>query len=444
MNDVVALVMAGGMGERLRPLTDVRAKPAVHFGAAYRIIDFTLSNCVNSHVSRIFVLTQYKSHSLSNHLKNGWNFYSRRLNQFIDEIPAQMQKGNQWYKGTADAIRQNMNLVDECKPAHVLVLSGDHIYKMDYRLMRHWHEERQAGLTIAAIRVPVELARDNYGVLEADENGRIIGFEEKPSRPKTIPGSEDCLASMGLYIFTTPVLRTSLANELDDFGMHIIPKMIAQGDPVYAYDFSTRNTIEEYEYEIVNGIRIKHRVERAIDSDYWRDVGSLDAYWAASLDLVSAAPKFNLYGEMWPIFNTPVIYPPAKFVHDSPGRTGLAVNSIVSDGVIISGSIVRRSILGPGVYIHSYSEIENSVLMGGSRVGGILFDTTIGRGCRIKNAIIDKCSYLHEGFILGFDRSADEANGFTCVSIPDSGDHIVVVPRDYGMNHDLMDGLPLA
>ncbi len=438
MDDVLAVVMAGGMGERLRPLTDVRAKPAVPFGAVYRIIDFTLSNCVNSHVRRIFVLTQYKSHSLSGHLKSGWNFYSRRLNQFIDEIPAQMQKGNQWYKGTADAIRQNMNLIEECKPKHVLILSGDHIYKMDYRLMRRFHEEKKAGLTVAVIRVPVDLARGAYGVLELDESGRIVGFEEKPDKPKAIPGTNECLASMGLYIFTTGMLTSSLANDLEDFGKHIIPQMIEKGEPVYGFDFSSFNHISEYEYKVKHGQRIKQKLRRSTDSDYWRDVGSLDAYWEANLDLVAPAPKFNLYGELWPLFNSPVHYPPAKFVHDIPGRTGLAVNSIVSDGVIISGAVVRNSVLGPGIYIHSYSEVQNSVFMGGSMVGGFLIDTAIGRGCRIRNAIIDKCAIIPEGMMIGYHRPDDEAYGFKCIAIPGSDQHIVVVPRDYGMRLERM------
>ncbi len=430
----MALVLAGGIGERLRPLTDVRAKPAVPFGAMYRIIDFTLSNCVNSQVSRIFVLTQYKSHSLSKHLKTGWNFYSRRLNQFIDEVPAQMQRGSQWYKGTADAIRQNMNLVDEAKPAKVLVLSGDHIYKMDYRQLRRSHDERGANLTIAAIRVPVEVARDNYGVLEADATGRVVDFQEKPSRPMAIAGTNDCLASMGVYIFSTSALRKAIDNDFDDFGKQIIPEMIARGDSVFAYDFSSSNAIEEYEYFAEEGHRIKRLVPRATDSGYWRDVGSIDSFWAANLDLVSANPRFNLYGELWPIFNTPVLFPPAKFVHESRGRTGIALNSIGSNGVIVSGATVRRSILGPGLYIHSFAEIENSVLMGGSVIGGVQIETTVGRGCHIRNAIIDKCCNLSAELSLGFDRASDEARGFKCVPVPGSDEHIVVVPRDYGLN----------
>ncbi len=434
MNDVVAVVMAGGMGERLRPLTDVRAKPAVPFGAVYRIIDFTLSNCVNSRISRVFVLTQYKSHSLSNHLKAGYSFFSRRLNQFVDEIPAQMQLGSHWYKGTADAIRQNLALVEGCTPRHVAILSGDHVYKMDYRHMRRFHDTKSAALTVAVMRVPVEMARGAFGVLEVDQDDRIIGFEEKPADPKPIPGTNMCLASMGLYFFTMGALRCCLDNDRADFGKDIIPEMIAKGDKVYAFDFNLRNLVGEYEYQVQSGKRVKRLVERSMDSDYWRDVGTLDAYWAANLDLVAAAPKFNLYGERWPLFNSPIHYPPAKFVHDGIGRTGIAVNSIVSDGVIISGARVRRSVLGPGIFVHSYTEIDDSVLMGGSMVGGILIDTAIGRGCRIRNAIIDKCANIPEGTVLGFDRLEDEKRGFKCVSIPNSEQHIVVVPRDFGMD----------
>lgn len=437
MNDILALVLAGGMGLRLKPLTEVRAKPAVPFGAVYRIIDFTLSNCVNSRITRVYVLTQYKSHSLSKHLKTGWNLYSRRLNQYIDEIPAQMQKGNHWYKGTADAIRQSMHLVDGCGPKHVLILSGDHIYKMDYRQIRRFHEERKASLTIAIARVAAEFASNTFGVLEVDATGRVVGFEEKPARPKTIPGSGDCLVSMGIYIFTTPSLRRSLDNEFEDFGTDIIPRLIASGERVFAWDFSGENRIEEYEYRCEDGRRVKRRVAKARDSAYWRDIGSIEAYYAANLDLVAPKPSFNLNGELWPIFSAPIAYPPAKFIHASDGRTGMALDSIVSNGVTISGSTVRGSILGPGVYVHSFADIEDSVILGGSKIGGIVIDTMIGRGCRVRNAIVDKCSSLPDGIAIGFDRAVDEANGFHCVPLAGTGDHIVVVPRTWGISLDL-------
>ncbi|MGC4122183.1 MAG: sugar phosphate nucleotidyltransferase [Myxococcales bacterium] len=427
--DLLAVVMAGGAGERLRPLTDVRAKPAVPFGGSYRIIDFALSNCINSGIRQVYVLTQYKSHSLSNHLKAGWNFLSRRLDQFIDEIPAQMQVGSSWYKGTADAIRQNMSFIERARPRQVLVLPGDHIYKMNYGVMRRFHDEAKACLSISVVRVPAAQARGTYGVLEVAGDGRVLSFEEKPQAPKTIPGTEDCYASMGVYIFNYETLRKSLANDLEDFGSAVIPAMVAAGEPVYAFDFTSKNVIEEYQYTTRDGRRVKDLVPRASDSDYWRDVGSLDQYWLANLDLVAAAPRFNLYGEKWAFFNCPLHFPPAKFVHESPGRTGQALNSIVADGNIISGALVRNSVLSAGIYIHSYALVENSVLMGGSIKGGIITETSIGRSCKIRNAIIDKNVRLEEGTVIGYDRAADERRGLKTQPLA-NGDHIVVVPKD--------------
>ncbi|HEY3445959.1 MAG TPA: sugar phosphate nucleotidyltransferase [Myxococcales bacterium] len=427
--DLLAVVMAGGAGERLRPLTDVRAKPAVPFGGSYRIIDFALSNCINSGIRQVYVLTQYKSHSLSNHLKAGWNFLSRRLDQFIDEIPAQMQVGSSWYKGTADAIRQNMSFIERARPKQVLVLPGDHIYKMNYGVMLRFHDEAKACLSISVIRVPASQAKGNYGVLEVAEDGRVLSFEEKPQSPKLIPGTEDCYASMGVYIFNYETLRKSLANDLEDFGQAVIPAMVAAGEPVYAFDFTTKNVIEEYQFTTRDGRRVKELVPRASDSDYWRDVGSLDQYWLANLDLVAAAPRFNLYGERWAFFNCPLHFPPAKFVHESPGRTGQALNSIVADGNIISGALVRNSVLSAGIYIHSYALVENSVLMGGSIRGGIITETSIGRSCKIRNAIIDKNVRLEEGTVIGYDRSADERRGLKTQPLA-NGDYIVVVPKD--------------
>lgn len=429
--ELLAMVMAGGMGERLRPLTDVRAKPAVPFGGIYRIIDFTLSNCINSGIRHIFILTQYKSHSLSNHLKTGWGFIPRRLGQFLEEIPAQMQMGSQWYKGTADAIRQNMSLVDDHMPEAVLILSGDHVYKMNYHTLWNFHRQHKAGLTVAVVRVEADEARNNYGVLEVDEQDRIVGFQEKPAEPRTIPGTTQCLASMGVYIFEREALRNNLGNDLDDFGKHIIPSMIASHQPVYAFDFTTLNKIREYEYHTRDGQRVKELVERGSDSDYWRDVGTLDSYWLANLDLVSTSPKFNLYGQRWPLFSCPQHFPPAKFVHDSPGRIGQALNSLVADGVIISGATVKNSILSPGVYIHSYSYLENCVLMGGSLEGGEISETAIGRHCRIRNAIIDKNATISGGTVLGYDRADDERRGLKTQSIGNTDAYVVVVPKDF-------------
>ncbi len=427
--ELLAIVMAGGAGERLRPLTDVRAKPAVPFGGSYRIIDFALSNCINSGIRQVYVLTQYKSHSLSNHLKAGWNFLSRRLDQFIDEIPAQMQVGSSWYKGTADAIRQNMSFIERARPRQVLVLPGDHIYKMNYGVMRRFHDEAKACLSVSVVRVPAAQARGAYGVLEVADDGRVLSFEEKPQQPRTIPGTDECYASMGVYIFNYETLRKSLANDLADFGQAVIPAMVAAGEPVFAFDFTTRNVIEEYQFTTRDGRRVKELVPRASDSDYWRDVGSLDQYWLANLDLVAAAPRFNLYGEKWAFFNCPQHFPPAKFVHESPGRTGQALNSIVADGNIISGALVRNSVLSAGIYIHSYALVESSVLMGGSIKGGIITETSIGRSCKIRNAIIDKNVRLGEGTVIGYDRAADEQRGLKTQPLS-NGDYIVVVPKD--------------
>jgi glucose-1-phosphate adenylyltransferase len=428
--DTLAVVMAGGMGERLRPLTDVRTKPAVPFGGIYRIIDFTLSNCLNSGLHRILVLTQYKSHSLSTHLKTGWSFLSRRLDEFIDEIPAQKQLGESWYLGTADAIRQNMRLIEQSTPRLVLILSGDHIYKMDYRLLCGFHVARGGCLSVAAIRVPIELARGRYGVLVVDDHWRVVGFEEKPAEPRTIPGTDECLASMGIYVGELAQLQRCLEGDHADFGQHLIPALVAEGERVYAFDFTTRNRIAEHVYVVSEGRRTKLRRDNCPDSSYWRDVGELDAYWQANMDLVEAEPMFNLYGELWPFFNSPIHFPPSKFVHEAPGRIGAAVNSIVADGVIVSGATVRNSVLGPGLYVHSYATVERSVLMGGGMRHGIWAETTIGRHCRIRNAIIDKVVTVREGTVIGYDRAQDEARGLTTQTIGETEDYLVVVPRD--------------
>jgi glucose-1-phosphate adenylyltransferase len=433
MEETLTFVMAGGQGERLRPLTDVRAKPAVPFGGIFRIIDFTLSNCINSGIRRIYILTQYKSHSLSNHLKTGWNLFSRRLDQFIDEVPAQQQLGSSWYQGTADAIRQNMHLLEQKRPRLVLILAGDHIYKMDYRLLQSYHNDKRASLTVACARVPAAEARESLGVLEVDADGRIAGFEEKPKEPKTIPGTSDCLASMGIYLFDADCLQNSLANDLPDFGKHVIPLLLQQGVAVYAYDFTKLNKFAEWEYIAHEGVRRKELVPVASDCDYWRDVGTLEQYWLANLDLVQPAPRFNVYGERFAFFSSPGHFPPAKFVHETPGRTGVAVNSIVADGVIVSGATVRSSVLGCGVYLHSYALVETSVLFGGGLRGGFITETDIGRHCRIRNAIIDKNVRLSENTSIGYDRAEDERRGLKTVGVFGGSDHIVVVPKDFAL-----------
>jgi glucose-1-phosphate adenylyltransferase len=433
VQETLAFVMAGGQGERLRPLTDVRAKPAVPFGGIFRIIDFTLSNCVNSGLRRIYILTQYKSYSLSNHLKTGWNMLSRRFDQFIDEVPAQQQLGNSWYQGTADAIRQNMHFLEQTRPRLVLILSGDHIYKMDYRLLRKYHNDKGACLTVGCVRVPAHEAKENLGVMEVDADGRIVSFEEKPKEPKTIPGANECLASMGIYLFDADFLQKALANDLLDFGKHVIPLLLEQGTALYAYDFTRRNRFEEWEYITLDGVRKKELVPVASDCSYWRDVGTLEQYWLANLDLVQPAPKFNVYGERFPLFSSPDHFPPAKFVHEIPGRTGVAINSIVADGVIVSGATVRNSVLGCGIYLHSYASVDNSVLLGGVMHGGLITETNIGRGCRVRNAIIDKNVRLSANTSIGYDRAADEARGLKTVPISGGDGHIVVVPKDFAL-----------
>jgi len=425
----VAVIMAGGMGERLRPLTDFRAKPAVPFGAIFRIIDFTLSNCINSDIRQIVVLTQYKSRSLSRHLSTGFNFLSQRLDEFIEEIPAQMQLGNQWYKGTADAIRQNMAFINSVAPEHVLVLAGDHIYKMDYRRLREFHHERGAGLTVSVIRVPCSMAAGQYGVLEVDDQARIVGFEEKPAKPKCIPGTTDCMASMGIYMFESDTLHEWLDNDLVDFGKDIIPAMVKAGAPVCAFDFSTLNEIRDYVVVTQGDARVKE-LRVTDDSGYWRDVGTLDSYWQANIDLVSVKPPFSLYGEKWPFFRSPTFFPPAKFVHEHGTRIGMAVNSIVAEGVIVSGALVRSSVLGSGTIVHSHALVENSVLFGGTIHKEKVLETSISRHCRVRNAILDRHVILREGTTIGFNRADDERRGLRTQLITGSSDWVVAVTRD--------------
>ena len=425
----LAVIMAGGMGERLRPLTDVRTKPAVPFGAIYRIIDFTLSNCINSDMRQILVLTQYKSHSLSRHLATGINFLSPRLDEFIEEVPAQMQVGNHWYKGTADAIRQNLSFIDSVAADEVLILAGDHIYKMDYRLLSRFHREHSATLTVSVIRVPAAQAAGQFGVLEVDATGRIVGFEEKPEHPKCIPGTTDCMASMGIYIFENKTLHQWLDNDLLDFGRDVIPAMVTADEPVFAFDFSVLNQIEDYVVVSTAEQRIK-TLCKTEDAGYWRDVGTLDSLWQANLDLVAVKPPFSLYGERWPIFRSPTFFPPAKFVHEEETRTGMAVRSIVAEGVVISGARVRTSVVGAGTFVQSYALVESSVIFGGEVHRDLVLETSIGRHCRIRNAILDRHVTLREGTLIGYDRAEDERRGLKTACIPGSEDYVVVVPRD--------------
>ena len=397
MKNVLAMILAGGRGERLYPLTRDRAKPAVCFGAIYRIIDFTLSNCLNSDIRRIYLLTQYKSTSLHRHIQLGWNILSAPLGELIGVIPAQQRIDEHWYQGTADAIFQNIYTLQQEMPDLVLILSGDHIYKMDYRKMIAFHLEKGANLTIAAIRMDRTLSRE-FGVIEVDRDWQIGGFQEKPEEPKTIPGDpEGILASMGIYVFNTEILVRRLiedarSDSTHDFGKDIIPMMIGM-DRVFALDFRQADR---------EGV------------EYWRDVGTIDAYFEANMDLVSVTPQLNLYDPQWPILTYQSPNPPAKTVWAEEGRMGTALNSIISNGCIISGGSVMRSILSPRVMVHSYAEIEDSILFEG---------VDVGRHAKIRRTIIDKGVKIPEGMEIGYDLEED-AKRFT---VTPSG--IVVVPR---------------
>ncbi|HJS13454.1 MULTISPECIES: glucose-1-phosphate adenylyltransferase [Rheinheimera] len=403
MSGVLTMILAGGEGTRLAPLTGVRAKPAVPFGGNYRIIDFVLNNFVNSDLLQIFVITQFKSHSLMKHLSRAWRV-TGLTNRFIDPIPAQMQTGKHWYLGTADAVYQNIHLIHGLDPEEVCVFGGDHIYKMDVRQMLNFHRQNHALLTVAAIPVHVSQAHE-FGVIEVDSTGKMVGFEEKPkSNPKTIPGRPDyVLASMGNYIFDAKTLVEVLnedAAQIDskhDFGHNIIPKMYPQGS-VYVYDFSTN---------VIRG-------EQEDSKGYWRDVGTLDSYYEANMDLISVQPPLDLYNKYWPLRSYTPPMPPAKFVHDEANRTGQAISSMVASGCIVSGAIVYQSILGYNTVVHSHAYIEKSVLMG---------NNDIGRGCRIRRAIIDKDVKIAPNTIIGEDPVLDRQRFHV------SADGVVVIPK---------------
>jgi glucose-1-phosphate adenylyltransferase len=397
MKKVLAMILAGGRGERLYPLTRDRAKPAVPFGAIYRIVDFTLSNCLNSDIRRIYVLTQYKSISLHRHIQFGWNILSTPMGEFVEVIPAQQRLDEHWYQGTADAIFQNIYTLQEERPDLVLILSGDHIYKMDYRKMIAFHMEREADLTVAAVRMDRRLS-GSFGVMEVNGDGRVIGFQEKPEEPKILPGDpEGIMASMGIYVFTTEVLVRRLIEDArsessHDFGKDIIPSMIGK-DRVFAFDF--------------------RQGDRG-GTGYWRDVGTIEAYYEANMDLISVTPQLNLYDPIWPILTYQLPYPPAKTVWVEKGRVGTALNSIISHGCIISGGNVKTSLLSPNVRVHSYAEVEDSILLEG---------VDVGRHSKIRRTIIDKDVQIPQGMKIGYSLDED-AKRFT---LTDSG--IVVVPK---------------
>ncbi len=402
LRDTLTLILAGGQGERLNPLTSMRAKPAVPFGGAYRIIDFTLSNCIHSGLRRIYVLTQYRARSLEEHIRFGWNFLPRRLEQFISVRPPHHESTDKWYQGTADAIFQNIDTIRDERPKHVLILSGDHVYKMDYGAMLRQHIEQEAAATIGAVRISVEES-PRFGILEIDERDRVLSFAEKPQRGKEIPGSPgSCLGSMGIYLFETEALLERLrqdgelgAESSHDFGKDIIPKMIGS-DPVVAHHFQD-----------VGG---KGKA-------YWRDVGTLDAYYDANLDLCSVEPQFNLYDESWPTFTLWHNDPPAKTVFDEDnGRRAEVLDSLLCPGVVVSGAKVRRSILGNRVLLDESAVVEDSILFRG---------VVVGRGAQVRRAIIDKWTRIPDGVRIGYDRAEDERRFL----VTESG--IVVVPRRY-------------
>lgn len=400
----LAMVMAGGLGSRLHPLTRDRAKPAVPFGGKYRIVDFVLSNLVNSRIYAIYVLVQWRSQSLIEHLKDGWQFGGPITDQFVTPVPAQMRLGESWYQGTADAIFQNLNLIDDYRPDLVAVFGADHIYRMDIQQMIDFHVERRAAATVATIPVPIEEA-DQFGILEVDSGMRVRGFREKPkAAPPPLPGAPGhCLASMGNYLFDPDVLRSALTEDASivssrhDFGHDLIPRLIER-IPIYAYNF------------------MSNRLQGDSDDNvsYWRDVGTIDAYYEANMDLRDARPQLNLYNLRWPLRTAYYNQPPAKFVFDEDGRRGQALHSVVSEGCIVSGGSVRNSILGRSVFIHSWASVEDSVLMD---------YVEVGRHARVRRAIIDKNVFVAPGDEIGYDLARDRER----FHVTDSG--LVVIAK---------------
>jgi len=392
--DTLALVLAGGQGSRLRELTNWRAKPALYFGGKYRIIDFPLSNCINSGIRRMGVLTQYKAHSLIRHLVHGWSWLGAGAGskEFCEILPASQRVGGEWYRGTADAIYQNLDIIRTHDPKLVLILSGDHIYKMDYGPFLAAHAERDADMTICCIEMPIEEAAGEFGVMTVNDSGRIIGFDEKPAKPNPIPGKPGlCLASMGNYLFNTEFLYEQVIKDADtpntqhDFGRNVIPSIIDDYQ-VYAYAFRDPETGEQA---------------------YWRDVGTLQAFWEANMELVSVSPQLNLYDQAWPVFTHQIQSPPAKFVFDSDDRRGVAIQSMVSGGCVVSGSEIRHSLLFSRAYVHPYSSVNESV---------VLPDVEIGEHCRINRAIIDAGAIIESGTVIGEDNDADRERGFRVTS----------------------------
>jgi glucose-1-phosphate adenylyltransferase len=399
IHNAVAFVLAGGVGVRLHPLTKDRAKPAVPFGGKYRVIDFTLSNCINSGIRKIFVLPQYKSHSLIRHTRDAWSILNPELGEFITHLSPQMRVGEDWYKGTADAVYQNLYHLEQVDGEHILILSGDHIYKMDYGQFIRYHQHKRADLTISAIEVDINEA-SRFGVIQVDETGRVCGFEEKPEKPKSIPGRpKKAFVSMGVYIFNRDTLvdilnEDSKMKTTHDFGKDIMPYMYPK-HRVFVYRFGAGANK---------------------DASYWRDIGTIDAYWQANMDLASVSPVFNLYDKKWPIRTYEGQYPPAKtvFADEDKGRAGKALDSIICSGVIISGGRVDRSILSPGVRVNSYAEVTESILF---------HDVTIGMRAKVRKAIIDKGVRVPDGMKIGYDLEKDRERFF----VSDEG--VVVIPK---------------
>jgi len=403
MKDTLGVLLAGGAGERLYPLTRDRAKPAVTFGGIYRIIDVTLSNCVNSGLRRIYILTQYKALSLNRQIREGWNIFGSEIGEFIEILPPMKRVSDNWYMGTADAVYQNIYSIGSEQPKYVLILSGDHIYKMNYERMLKQHQDSAADVTVATLLTDPAECR-HFGVVDIDSNSRITNFLEKPKETalRSPYDANKISASMGIYIFNTDVLIPVLLKDAEDpksshdFGKDILPKMLAD------YRVFSFNFVDENKKEAL----------------YWRDVGTLEAYYEANMDLVSVSPVFNLYDERWPIRTHQRQYPPAKFVFAEPGRTGHALDSLVSGGCIISGGSVKNCVLSPDVRVNSYSEIEDSILFS---------HVNVGRNCRIRKAIVDRDVHVPEGTTIGYDAEADRERYF----VTDSG--ITVVTRDYSL-----------
>ncbi|MDX8389886.1 MAG: glucose-1-phosphate adenylyltransferase [Mariprofundaceae bacterium] len=396
-SNTLAMVLAGGRGSRLKALTNWRAKPAVPFGGKFRIIDFPLSNCINSGIRQIAVVTQYKSHSLQRHIQRGWSFLSGQFNEFVEVLPAQQRLGEGWYTGTADAVYQNLDILRHYDPEYVVILAGDHIYKMDYGKMIAAHVAKGADVTVGCIPVSLQEATA-FGVMTVDQDARIIEFAEKPEQPKSMPDDDSkALASMGIYVFSTQYLRNRLiedaANEAssNDFGNDLIPHAVENAE-IFAFPFVNANTGAP---------------------GYWRDVGTIDAYWEANINLASLEPELDMYDTAWPIWTHQEQLPPAKFAFDNDERRGMAVDSLISGGCLITGSTVRHSVLYSNVRVHSFSVVKDSV---------ILPDVTIHRDCRISRCVIDKGVEIPEGTIIGEDKEEDakrfyvSENGVTLVT----------------------------